>query len=90
MTDSPWTEVEGRRKWASAAREAMEEAERRFPSCERIWMVRWRDQTAREASRQRDSVERAEEWRRVMSRLWIREVSKARDLGVWEISEVVF
>ena len=82
-------EVDGRRKWASAAREAMEAAESRDPSCERIWIVKCRDQTAREASRQSDSVGRAEDLRSVMSRWWVRLVSRVRDLRVWGVSKRV-
>ena len=86
VTCSPCTDVAGRRKWASAPSAAIEAAVRRDPSCDSTWIVSCSVQTAREASRHKDSVGSAEERRSVMSRWWVRVLSREADLRVWGVS----
>ena len=69
--------MSGRRKWRRAERAEREAQERREPSWERTWMSRRRDQTVLPARRQRDSVGRAEERRKVVSRRVVRWCSRS-------------
>lgn len=68
MTTPPEMLVSGLRKCCSAARALMQEASVRLPSWLRMWMSALMDQHFDPAIRQRDSVSRAPERRRVFSR----------------------
>lgn len=68
MSSPPCMLVSGILKCESAAMAAMQAAESKSPSWSRIWMVQTNNQTFEPATRQSDSVERAEDRRIERSR----------------------